>query len=175
MDQNGCRRSSRAGSGRPILEPVRKLLLPLDRTRRSREALPFALSAASPGSLLVLLQVIEPLPDLPPDPPNDHPDLAPRLEKARSLLGQLAADLTGKGYRVEFEVAYGHPADHIVEAVQRHQIEQVFMTTHSGPGPDAGLLGGVAEEVWRRSPCQVVLVRSGWPVPVGSRVAVAAA
>lgn len=175
MDQDDCRRSSRVGSGRVILEPVRKLLLPLDRTRRSREALPFALSAASPGSLLVLLQVIEPLPDLPPGPINGHPDLAPRLEKARSVLGQLAAELKEQGYQVEIQVAYGHPADHIVEAVQRHQIEQVFMTTHSGPGPDVGLLGSVAEEVWRRSPCQVVLVRSGWPMPAGSRLAASVA
>lgn len=144
---------------------MNKILLPLDRTRRSREAVPFALSAAPAGSLLVLLQVIEPLPHPPPELDTGHPDLSPRVQKASSVLDQMAGELKRMGYQVEVEVAYGHPADHIVDAVQRHGVEQIFMTTHSGPGPDCKMLGRVAEEVWRRSPCQVVLVRSGWPVP----------
>jgi nucleotide-binding universal stress UspA family protein len=60
----------------------------------------------------------------------------------------------------------GHPADVIVETAAETGADLVVMGTMGRSGLTRLVMGSVAEEVLRRSPCPVLTVRGVVPVPV---------
>lgn len=67
---------------------------------------------------------------------------------------------------IEHRLLEGHPADVIVETAAETGADLVVMGTMGRSGLTRLVMGSVAEEVLRRSPCPVLTVRGVVPVPV---------
>jgi universal stress protein A len=60
----------------------------------------------------------------------------------------------------ELVVKNGDPRDVILEVIEQLHVDLVVMGTHGRRGISRMILGSVAEDVSRRSPCPVLLVRA---------------
>jgi nucleotide-binding universal stress UspA family protein len=65
-----------------------------------------------------------------------------------------------RGIDVRTDVRRGQPAREILNAMRDLNVDIIAMATHSRPGIERPLLGGVAEQVIRESGLPVLLVRS---------------
>jgi nucleotide-binding universal stress UspA family protein len=140
------------------------ILVPLDGSGFAEQALPLALDLARrEGASLDLVQVHElyALNDphagwLPYDAATD----ALFREQERAYLADLGGRLAGlAAVGVTTAVLDGFPADGILERAQATRPGLVVMTTH-GRGPvSRAFLGSVTDEVVRRAPVPVLLVR----------------
>ena len=81
------------------------------------------------------------------------------LAAARAYLSATASDLLRKGIAVEYGEAQGVAQDVIVDQARRRGADLIAMTTHGRSGVARMFYGSVAEEVLRRAPCPVLLVR----------------
>jgi nucleotide-binding universal stress UspA family protein len=54
----------------------------------------------------------------------------------------------------------GNPAEEIIRAIQKSGAELIVMATHGRTGLHRLLMGSVAEQVMRKSPCPVLVVKS---------------
>ena len=79
---------------------------------------------------------------------------------AAEYLRSVGERLRGRVKQVKEEVVQGQPADVIVERASALGIDLIAMTTHGRSGLQRLVLGSVADEVVRRAPCAVLLVRA---------------
>lgn len=96
---------------------------------------------------------------------------------AAEYLADVSQTIAGHGIKVTTEVRIGSSSQQIVEAVQQGDL--LVMTSHGRSGPARWFLGSVAEDVVRRSPVPVLLVRvtssaeaAESPEPVGAETLV---
>jgi nucleotide-binding universal stress UspA family protein len=139
----------------------RSILVPLDGSTFGEHALPFALSIARrAGARLELVHVHEPLtiPDL-PLPVLETEDREARQRACDYLddaVRRLSALSPGEVIR---SLRLGPAADRLCEFVAEEGIDLVVMATH-GRGPLSRFwLGSVADELVRRMPAPLLLVR----------------
>jgi nucleotide-binding universal stress UspA family protein len=157
----------------------RRILVPLDRSDVSRQAIPYALAAARPGDEIVVLHAI-PIPDISPvmlPKPISVADLSRELRKdaAEDLEETLKRIRTPEGVTISSMIVDGHPAEDIVSHSTTDGVAMVVMTT-AGRGAVGRLtFGSVADRVSRTSPVPVLLVRanpgaqSDWHAPASIR------
>ncbi|HET9224855.1 MAG TPA: universal stress protein [Roseiflexaceae bacterium] len=149
------------GSATPVGEPqLKRILLPLDGSAFARQALPLATEIAVQACAeLLLFQAVLPSVEtfhgalLPADAQNmlrDH---------AREELRALAGELRPYEVPVKTVVVIGYPAEEIVEAAARHQVDLIVMATHGYGGIKRWALGGVADKVLHATPTPLLLVR----------------
>jgi nucleotide-binding universal stress UspA family protein len=69
------------------------------------------------------------------------------------------ARLRAEGVEAEAHVKPGHPATVILDLAHALAVELIAMTTHGRTGLGRLVFGSVAEEVLRRAPVPVFLVR----------------
>lgn len=124
-----------------------------------------ARAAAKEASGELHLVHVAPPPMIPPPPlapaePATEAVIANVRERLRSLSADLEIPPTVK---VTMHGAIGRPADEIVALAQRLGASLVVVGTHGRRGVRRVMLGSVAEEVMRASPCEVLTVR---PLPV---------
>ena len=88
------------------------------------------------------------------------PDFIQQVERdARDRLQNLLATIEGPGPHVTLLIREGSPFVEIVRYAREEHIDLIVMGTH-GRGPIAHmLLGSVAEQVLRKAPCPVLVVR----------------
>lgn len=146
----------------------RHLLVPVDGSPLSKQALEFALEEYDAASI-VALHVLDPTDpgyssateiDVRNEPRHGSDEWYERadeeekriFEDARELAADTDADL-------ETERAVGDPAREIVDYAEDHEIDQIVMGSHGRTGATRLLLGSVAELVVRRSPVPVTVVR----------------
>ncbi len=132
-----------------------RLLLPIDGSEASMQALPYAEVIPSHGVRLIRV--------LPGGlSPKHRIDLA---ESAETQLREASAVFEQQGRTVELLVLDGEPAEEIL--VQTEDADLTIMTTR-GYGPGRRFVyGSVADDVARRSATPVLLVRGGErPIPV---------
>src|SRR5207249_4977231 len=88
------------------------------------------------------------------------PDFIKHVERgARDRLQKLLTDAERASSQVKVSVREGSPFVEIVRYAREQQIDLIVMGTH-GRGPIAHmLLGSVAEQVLRKAPCPVLVVR----------------
>ncbi|MFW6321236.1 MAG: universal stress protein [Halohasta sp.] len=138
-----------------------RLLVPLDGSPQSREALQYAIETFSDAEI-VAVHVLNPtvetgtsgfegvIPDV-GSAVNEQEEFAEELfAEAREVAGDRLVDtdlLTGRAARSIVEYATEHPVDGIV------------MGSHGRDGAARLLLGSVSETVVRRSPVPVTVVR----------------
>ncbi len=137
---------------------IKRILIPLDGSRRSAGIIPLAREIARRhGAEVVLLHVVEP----PWRGLEYHmtaalPSLAAR---AKEVLDPQRRRL--RGIRVRTRAVVGHAACAILEAARREGADLIAMTSRGRRGLPRLALGSVAERVLRGAPCPVLLARAG--------------
>lgn len=144
--------------------PPRRILLPLDLSAHSFQALPAAEALARlSGATLCLVHVAEPIAY--PTDLGYAPVLSGEVEAglhqgARRRLDELVRDLQARGLAAEARLRVGRPFLEIAEAARAAAADLVVVTTHGFTGLKHVLLGSTAERVVRHAPCPVWVVRA---------------
>lgn len=139
--------------------PVKKVLIPLDRSERSAAILPHALALVKlMDARAVVLHAIDP----------KIPEFI-RMESGEefSFRGNAVLDLQdaartfqSEGYGAVVRVEEGGPVETILETCKRDSIDLIVMSTHGRSGISRLVLGSVTEQVLRRAEVPVIAFRS---------------
>ena len=81
------------------------------------------------------------------------------VERAEGYLDDLAAEMTGKGFRVTTHVRYGHAPTEILEHAAKYA-DLLVMTTHGRSGLGRWAMGSVAGQVIRHCKIPVLIFRA---------------
>lgn len=136
------------------------ILVPYDGSDPAHKAVEHAISAAD-GEEIILLRVIEVSSgmldagvDLVQERLKEMQDTEPEelSEKSKSLLD--AEDV-----EFQIETAVGKPSREIVSFAEENDVSQIIIGSHGRKGVSRVLLGNVAENVVRRAPTTVTVVR----------------
>lgn len=163
---------------------VQKILVPIDYSEDSLEALQWGASLATKyGAKLILLHVIPKAveeiypsgpewigPFTPPSyyyegmapgtrPRRTEPLLIDWQERAKAQLSDFATMNLKEPVPLDVQVAVGRPVDEILRLAREQRVDLIVMGTHGRTGLRHLLLGSVAEAVARQAPCPVFTVR----------------
>ncbi|HBP22722.1 MAG TPA: hypothetical protein DEA08_33695 [Planctomycetes bacterium] len=78
-------------------------------------------------------------------------------EKAEAALDSVAEMLTTAGVEVHVLGAYGDPAEQLLEAAERQDVDLLAMTSHGRTGLSRWRFGSVAEKVLRQARCPLLI------------------
>ena len=145
----------------PAGEPrLKRILLPLDGSGFARQALPLATELTTHAHAeLLLFWAVSPSIEV------YHGTLLPASVQnmlrghAQEELRVLAGELRHSEISVKTAVVIGYPAEEIVEAAARHQVDLIVMATHGYGGLRRWALGSVADKVLHATPTPLLLVR----------------
>ena len=157
----------RATPHRPALDfSLKEILVPLDGSELSRQALPLACELArASGAKLTLLQAVSPkiegYPSLLTQPLPSYGVILNALRiAAQQELDQIAAELREPGMPVATRVVTGHAAEAIVDEAARRTTSMIVMATHGYGGLRRWALGSVADQVLHAIDLPLILVRA---------------
>ena len=138
--------------------PVRRILVPVDFSAPSGNALRFAHSLANAlGASIEVLHVMDPsdtLLDRVADRPSGGDPAA-----AQGLLRDFVAAVKSGSVPMTERVEQGEPYDRIVSLASDEGFDLIVMGTQGRTGRPQALVGSVAESVVRMSPRPVLTVR----------------
>jgi nucleotide-binding universal stress UspA family protein len=141
---------------------VRRILVPVDFSEHSKEAIPAAVSLAERyGAEIEFFSVI----DEDELPASGAPVLGPvhvAPEEVEARIRKLMNDLVKEhrnGVAITGTVRVGDPAKDILDYAA-DGADLIVMATHGRTGLQRMLLGSVAEKIIRKAPCPVFTVRS---------------
>lgn len=130
------------------------LLVPLDFSGKSRQALRYAVPLAQKFSARIhLVHVLSPAGKADKDERNH------RRMAALKRLTEMSELLLPPRLRAENAVLTGKPADEILSLVEKNNIDLIVLTTKGGSGLKRALVGSTAEQIMRHAPCPVMSVR----------------
>ncbi|GHO48710.1 universal stress protein [Ktedonospora formicarum] len=142
-----------------------RLLVPLDESEQSEQALPVAARLAHVwGGDMLLLEVV-PMPiEFGPfwgDPPP-LVQQAMRTDKAQAntYLSRIIHSEPIASVRTETKTVFGQPASMILTTIQEQHIDLLVMTSHGRSGLSRWVLGSVAEKVARQAPIPVLVLHA---------------
>lgn len=136
-----------------------RILVPLDGSDYSAQALPRALALLPPGGTLVLCHILAEPRSL--DDGSDCPlptENATSRDAASSVRAQAAPYLLGAHARVEVAVAAGDPGECILALAKKRSVDTIVMSSHGRGAALRLLFGSVAEHVVRSATLPVVVV-----------------
>lgn len=131
-----------------------RILVPIDDSDRSTEAMEFAFDG-NPDATFVALHVHEPVYGEGfawRERDDDDADVEQLFAHAENLAEK-------HGVALETVSSEGKPSDEIVEYAEENPVDSIVMGSHGRSGASRVLLGSVAETVTRRSPVPVTVVR----------------
>ncbi len=134
-----------------------RILVPLDLHPLSTEVLPAVLELARIHTSEVVLVHVVPLQ---PEPFTYREFELRSPESVEALLEPHLEPLGRAGLRARTRIEYGDAAEEILRAAREESADLVAMTTHGRRGPARWVLGSVAEDVLRHSPCPLLVVRT---------------
>lgn len=144
-----------------------QLLVPMDKSDQAKLAFEFAIREF-PDSTITLLHVLDP-PATGYRTGKERGAQSPQSAFKQEVADEIAfledhvatAEAAGVTVTVDHAVAYerGKEARAIVDYGEDHNIDHIVMGSHGRTGVSRILLGSVAEEVVRRSPIPVTVVR----------------
>lgn len=155
-----------------------KILLTLDGSEVSQQAIPHAVTLAKQtGAEVILLQVIdsesqmlmraagatiEPIPVGQVTADIAHEAVQAEREDAETNLNAVKDAMIAQGVgKVTTMVREGYASDEIVEAAEETGVDMVVIATHGRSGISRAILGSVADHVMRNTPsASVLLVRA---------------
>jgi nucleotide-binding universal stress UspA family protein len=142
---------------------TQRLLVPVDFSKPSLQALDYAIDFARPHRAeIVVLHVVEPVYYAAPNGYGvgyDAGILAREMERAgKQQLARLAADLRARRVKARTLQCLGTPHQAIVDVARKLKADLVIMSTHGRSGLAHMLMGSVAERVVRGAPCGVLVV-----------------
>jgi universal stress protein A len=147
-----------------------KVLVPVDFSVKALDAVRSARDLALETTEVTLIHVFDPAPitspgtlDLTPGAKELPADVERRVMKS---LEQIRDRELPSMKKVNLELAVSRfPAKAICQYAERQLIDLIILTTHGRTGLSHMLLGSVAEEVIRKAPCPVLVMR---PVKYGA-------
>jgi nucleotide-binding universal stress UspA family protein len=143
---------------------IRKILVPVDFSECSKEALEYAeLIAERFGASLVVMHAWRLPPELEIAPP--YLDMIPyerqMREEIEAKLSDLVSPLAGRArIPIERRLEEGHAPDMILVSAKSLDVDLIVMGTHGRRGFKRFMLGSVAEQIVRLAPCPVLTVGS---------------
>jgi len=143
--------------------PIRSILVPVDFSAPSNQALLYALALAEAhDARLTLLNVVEPIGAMPDFASNPLVvDSREVTERARKGLDRIVAREHIAPARLEQQlVRHGAPFHEITAAAAELKSDLIVIATHGYTGLKHVLLGSTAERVVRHAPCPVLVVRA---------------
>jgi nucleotide-binding universal stress UspA family protein len=155
----------------PILEEPRleRIIVPLDGSALSRQALPIAAELAQHAQAqVILMHAIDPLAEAYPSAHAlsqslAHPDrlLHEMVETAGHQLGQVAGTLTkDSNVTVTPMALIGYPAEVIVDEAERRHASLIVMATHGYSGLRRWTLGSTADKVLHSTRTPLLIIRA---------------
>ncbi len=169
-------RSALSQDSSPAPIAFRRIVIPLDFSDCSLDALEFAIQLARRfEASMTLLHVLEwawlrlhfTVAEL-------AEGESPRRD-IESCLAQYADVIRGQGLTADTVIhGGGAPADFVIETANRRNADVIIMGTHGRRGLSRALIGSVAEGVLRRASCPVITVKSPKFAPGHQRVLAAA-
>lgn len=136
---------------------LRTILVPLDGSPLSEQALPIAGPLAAPtGARLLLVRAawVPHLADLSPQDAEIH-----SIQVAEEYLATIKTRLEADGLVVDTAIPFAPAGEGILIEIDLHYPDLVVMSTHGRSGISRLLFGSVAETVVARSSAPVLLVR----------------
>jgi universal stress protein A len=161
--RSGARR--RRGGSQAAASSLGRILVPIDFSGKSRQALEFAVPLAERyGGRVFLIHVVQPpaISTWQVIPGGEHylaMDMSRMGEAARKELARLAARHIPARLRGRTLVRQGNPYSQITEAARQLKVDLIVMSTHGHTGMRRMLIGSVAERVVRHAPCAVLTIR----------------
>lgn len=145
------------------MEQIKKILVPIDFSDYSKNALKYAAQFAKQfNAKIYLIYVVEPM-IYPADfsmgqvaIPSTDIDLHSRAEEE---LKKLSKDIVNGNSHVEILIKTGKPFVEIIEAASANDIDLIIIATHGHTGVEHLLFGSTAEKVVRKAPCPVLTLR----------------
>lgn len=132
---------------------LQHLLVPLDFSGKSRQALRYAIPLAQKFSAKIHLVHV-----LPPTGKAERPEL-PRIRYAAlKRLGEMSALLPPR-VRAGNAVLEGKPAEAILQLAEKNNIDLIVLTTRGRSGLKRALVGSTAEHIMRHASCPVMSLR----------------
>lgn len=145
------------------MEQIKKILVPIDFSDYSKNALKYATQFAKQfNAKIYLIYVVEPM-IYPADfsmgqvaIPSTDIDLHSRAEEE---LTKLSKDIVSGNLQVEILIKTGKPFVEIIETASANDIDLIIIATHGHTGVEHLLFGSTAEKVVRKAPCPVLTLR----------------
>lgn len=145
------------------MKPFRKVLVPVDYSPTSNEALSCAVEIARRYEAeLGVVYVYQPTTYAVPDSFElfTPSQLAAMESEFQRRLDTTKSELMALGCRnVDAKLLTGAPATEIVNHAEAWSYDLIVMGTHGRTGVAHALMGSVAEKVVRKAPCAVLTVR----------------
>lgn len=145
------------------MEMIKKILVPIDFSDFSKNALRYAIQFAENFQAKVyIVYVIEPM-VYPSDfslgqvaIPNVEYDMQ---DRAKSELESLIKNEIPSSLESEIIIRAGKPFVEIIDAAAEKDIDLIIIATHGLTGVEHLLFGSTAEKVVRKAPCPVLSIR----------------
>jgi universal stress protein A len=143
----------------------RRILWPTDFSRLARTALPHALEvvAGSKGELVILHVLPMVAAYLPPEIAGLTWE---QIDRANRAIGQRELDRMANAIKAEHPklqvhkvLAKGVVSEEVLRGARRLRCDLIVLATHGHTGLKHVLMGSAAENVLRRAPCPVLIVR----------------
>jgi len=145
----------------PALLKVNSILVPTDFSRESKKALQYAIPFARQFNAgIILLNVLQSHYVAGEFGVVDFPTLETELKRSsQKQLTVLATKAARNQVPVKLVVRTGSPVAEIINVAGELNTDLIVLATHGHTGLKHVLLGSVAENVVRRAPCPVLVVR----------------
>lgn len=146
------------------MKPIKKILVPVDFSEHSNQALRFAADLAQRyDASLELLHVFHVMTYALPEgyvvPSADQLELIMKTYRVQLVAAKQAA-LDAGAPNVETTLLQGGVASEILREVRDRNCDLIVMGTHGRSGAKHLLIGSVAEHIVRVAPCPVLTVRA---------------
>lgn len=155
------------------MTPLHSILVPIDGSSLSKQAIPYARALVGQGSGVLLLQVVP-----------EEPTIAPAFIRAdgEGLVTASGARESLQGVATEWAdslpipadvcVKVGEPADTILNVARARQATLIIMTTHGYGAFKRVMFGSVTDRVVRHAPVPVLVGRPQGNAVPGSSAAI---
>ena len=151
------------------MEEIKQILVVSTMTKYCEKAVHYGVSLSQKyGTELTVLHVVH-------DPiifwgwnlpiPSIEADIKKTMEQAKKELDAIIREEKKKGVTIKELVREGNPAEEILKAVKEEKIDLIIMLSHEEGHLEHFLFGRSTEEIIRRMPCSVFLVKKE-PGPV---------
>lgn len=137
-----------------------KVLVPIDFSEQSDEALEEAFALAASPADVTVLHVAPPLATYAVADPAIVWEKVTDEERARHLEESFRKQGDDpRRQKVKFEVVFGYPAEEVTKFAENHDIGMIVMPSHGRTGLSRMFVGSVAERVVRMAHCPVLVLR----------------
>jgi nucleotide-binding universal stress UspA family protein len=148
---------------------LKHILVPLDGSQLAEEALPYAREIVDPNGKITLVAAVNlneasiytyyPAVNL----PKYEQVIQDILPTAKHYLQGMAEQMNDGRLMVVFEAQIGDPADVIIEAAEKYEVDAIVMSSHGRSGLTRWLMGSVTQKVLDAKPCPVFVVPNKKP------------